>query len=124
MDGMQSMWWEVENENGTHPTSGSRLSFSLNFGGISAIAEIAAVSFWPLLNAPDFHSLACGFTHCTWVDELGNAHEESLLDSSDNAGVWPVSLARNGINRLAGEIDVTAGAGRVLLNVFIWPHVY
>ena len=96
----------------------------MNFGGISDIADIAAVSFWPLLNAPDFHSLSCGFTHCTWVDELGNAHEESLLDSSDNAGVWPVSLARNGINRLAGEIDVTAGAGRVLLNVFIWPHVY
>ena len=124
MDGMQTSWWDVENENPENPAAGSRVTFNMNFPGINAIAEIGVASFSPLLAAPDEHALGCGFTRCTWVDEGGKTHNDDLVDGLPTYQMWPVIMARNGLTSLSGEIDVTAMAGRVSMNVFIWPHVY
>jgi hypothetical protein len=123
MDGMQFNWWDVEAEYPSDPTVETRRTFNLNFPGISAIAEIGAASFTPLLVAPDNHYLACGFTGCTWVDASGETHVEDLVNNLPTYAMWPITLSRNGLTRLSGEIDGAAISGRVNLNVFIWPHV-
>jgi hypothetical protein len=120
MDGMQSHWWDLFDENDAIPEQGSTVSFTFNYAKISAIAEIAVAGFAPLL-VTNAHAVYPCFTKCTWVDSGGNTHVEDL--STPSSSEFPVDIARNGLTSLTGEMDTTAMMARVIVNVFIWPSV-
>ena len=120
MDGMQSHWWNLFDENDAIPEEGSSASFTFNYAKISAIAEIAVAGFAPLL-VTNAHAVYPCFTGCTWVDGGGKTHVEDF--NTHDSSAFPVDIARNGLTSLTGEIDITAMMARVIMNVFIWPSV-